>query len=633
MPVNLNNSFPFCRGMPYLVIAIALIAGTPAIGQTGTDAIPQTARVDGATGVGMRPIDRLQATASIVEQSAAKLRKSVENARLRLSASDPQTSAAWQQYLRFSDLELIEQLSPSEVTLILHDVLARLRGDYEGLETDELVQLRNSVKAHLRTLRAIAALESGSVVRNGRELLNSALASPAAPDPDLADRIGAAVETLETLQLSPELVVAARARWTFPNAVVYVGTDFAAKYVVRNFAEAGMQRLIVLGTQTRGIASTRGALELLTIPNDRTAELQLRLSGTSNAARVVGHNGPATIYTSAGSRFTATKTLTFDPNLGLTAEPSRAAVNTSIGIRDIDVEPRILPTLLQPVVNRAAWNRANETHDAAEREVARQTRTRIEQRLEQETFDYIDHAQRFYRKYVVTRGLRLDELPTVTARTTEDSIEVQFRQAQRHQLAAAGPAPEMPAETQVGVALHQSLFCNTSCRTLWGDGLVTDELIESYSQFATGQVPPALRVFSNSTPWSVVLDSERPNRMIFDDGRIDLTARTLAWTIGDVTYDRAVDVRVVYQVENSKLGMTFTRVGDIQIAPTDGKPWTAVEAEKLLPHIREKCAAMFQEQGRFNSLILPRGDGFGPLGTIELKQVRCDDGWLVIAYQ
>jgi len=618
--------------MPYFV-ALALSTATTAMGQTGSDTIPQTARVDGAAGIGMRPIDQIQATAAIVEQSASQLLTSVENARLKLSASDAKTSAAWQQYLRLNDLELIERLSPSDATLILHEVLARLRGDHEGLETDELVQLRNSVKAHLRTLRAVAALESGSVVRSSRELLIAALASPAAPDPDLADRIGAAVETLETLQLSPELVAAARSRWTFSNAVVYVGTNFAAKYVAREVAEAGMQRLNVLGTHTRGVASTRGVLELLTIPNDRTAELQLRLSGTSNAARVVGQNGPATIYTSAGSRFTATKSLTFDPHLGLAAAPSRAEVNTSIGIRDIDVEPRVLPTLLQPVVNRAAWNRANETHDAAEREVARQTRARIEQRLEQETFDYIDHAQRFYRKYVVTRGLRLDELPTVTARTTESSIEVQFRQAHRHQLAAPGPAPEMPAETKVGIALHQSLFCNTSCRTLWGDGHVTDELIESYSQFATGQVPPALRVFSNSTPWSVVLDPERPNRMIFDDGQIDLTARTLAWTIGDVTYDRAVDVRVVYQVENSKLGMTFTRVGDIQIAPADGKPWTAVETEELLPHIREKCEAMFQEQGRFNSLILPRGEGFGPLGTIELKQVRCDDGWLVIGYQ
>lgn len=36
---------------------------------------------------------------------------------------------------------------------------------------------------------------------------------------------------------------------------------------------------------------------------------------------------------------------------------------------------------------------------------------------------------------------------------------------------------------------------------------------------------------------------------------------------------------------------------------------------------------MFQEQGRFSSLILPRGEGFGPFGEIELQQVESDNGW------
>ena len=146
-------------------------------------------------------------------------------------------------------------------------------------------------------------------------------------------------------------------------------------------------------------------------------------------------------------------------------------------------------------------------------------------------------------------------------------------------------------------------------------------------------VPPELRVFSNSKPWSLVIDLDRPNTMKFDDGKADVTIHTLQWTLGDKQFTRAVDIHFVYRVENSRLGMLFTRVGEVGVVAADGRPWTAEEASQLVPFVHAKSSAMFQEQGRFSSLILPRGEGFGPLGQITLEQVECDNGWLVLGYQ
>jgi hypothetical protein len=556
-----------------------------------------------------------------------------------LRSFDEASRAAWETYFHTSSIEACLERAPEVQLAVMEMVRESLTADVEGLEADEVVALRTAVKNYAAALKRNTGdlqaryLDNIQALRGDLRLLSAA--DRMADDKRVAaeHRISLTLAALEEAGQAAELIAEVRRHWAYPNAVIRVNTGFVSKYVERNINETSMQRATVLGTQTRGPSQTFGKLELVSLENPNQMQVQLRMAGNTRSGSNVGTNGPAVIYSSSTSNFDAHKSLYFDPYKGLTAAPADTRVNASIGIKKIDIDPPALTGFLKPVFTRAAWSKAKEQQGAAELEVARLIGRRIEQRLDDEMVDPLKKAQDYYKLYMIQRPLRIDEVPMVGSRSTSEHIELLIKQARPAQFAAAGPPPEFDSATSVGVAIHQSVFNNGSARVVWGGAEVTDEDVEHYSQVATMHVPPALRVFSSSKPWSVTLDVDHPTTMIFEDGAIDLTIHTVGWKIGDVRFERKIDLRVKYGVANSRLGMTFTRQGDYRIVAVDGRPWTTEEQATLIPHIDEKCAAFMQEQGRFNSLILPKGDGFGPLGTIDLKQLECRDGWLVIGYQ
>lgn len=556
-----------------------------------------------------------------------------------LRSFDEAGRAAWESYFHTSSIEACLDRAPQVQLAVMEMVRESLTNDVEGLEADEVVALRTAVKNYAAALKRndgdlhARYLQNLKALRTDLGLL-SATEQPAHDERIAAERrVSLTLASLEEAGQAPELIAEIRRYWAYPNAVIRVDTGFVSKYVERNINETSMQRANVLGTQTRGPSQTFGKLELVSLENPNQMQVQLRMAGNTRSGSNVGTNGPAVIYSSSTSNFDAHKSLYFDAHKGLTSTPADTRVNASIGIKKIDIDTPALTGFLKPVITRAAWNKAKEQQGAAEREVARLIGRRIEQRLDDEMVDPLKKAQDYYRQYVIERPLRIDEVPMVGSRSTTDHIELLVKQGRNWQFAAAGPPPEFDSATSIGLAIHHSVFNNGSARVVWGGAVVTDEDVEHYSHFATMHVPPALRVFSNSTPWTVTLDLDHPTTMIFEDGAIDLTIRTVAWKIGDVRFERKIDLRVKYGIENTRLGMTFTRKGDYRIIAVDGKPWTTEEQKTLIPHIEEKCAAFMQEQGRFNSLILPKGDGFGPFGTIDLKQLECRDGWIVIGYQ
>jgi len=577
------------------------------------------------------------------EDDLARSRQDLLNVVARIQRAlrsfDEASRAAWETYFHTSSIDACFKRAPQVQLAVMEMVRESLTADIEGLEADEVVALRTAVKNYAAALKRNTGdpharyLENIKALRGDLRILSAA--DNTADDERIAAeyRLSLTLAALEEAGQAAELVAEVRRHWAYPNAVIRINTGFISKYIERNINETSMQHATVLGTQTRGPSQTFGKLELVSLENPNQMQVQLRMAGNTRSGSNVGTNGPAVIYSSSTSNFDAHKSLYFDPYKGLTAAPTDTRVNASIGIKKIDIDAPALTGFLKPVFTRAAWGKAKEQQVAAELEVARLIGRRIEQRLDGEMVDPLKKAQDYYKQYMIQRPLRIDEVPMVGSRSTRDHIELLIKQARPAQFAAVGPPPEFESATSIGVAIHQSVFNNGSARVVWGGAEVTDEDVEHYSQVATMHVPTALRVFSNSKPWSVTLNVDNPTTMIFEDGAIDLAIHTVGWKIGDVRFQRKIDLRVKYGVANSRLGMTFTRQGDYRIVAVDGKPWTTEEQATLIPHIEEKCAAFMQEQGRFNSLILPKGDGFGPLGTIDLKQLECRDGWLVIGYQ
>ncbi|MBA4017520.1 MAG: hypothetical protein C0483_10140 [Pirellula sp.] len=588
-------------------------------------AIAESQQLNAPTSFAVAQADRVIA-------ARADLARTLASFRSLLARQGADSEAGWLAYLHLDEFEAALDGDTAARLRAIDDLRLRMRTDIVGLEEPEAVEFRAAAARYREQLK-LAAPGGEQRVRDAANYVRAALKDVTIVDPDTADKLGIAIGILEQAEQDLDLVETARARWAYPNAVVHVNTEFVAQYIARDVSDYRMQQATILGTQTRGPASTKGRLELITVPNDHAAQFELRMGGSTLSAGNVGRNGPAVIYSSSRSQFQGSKSLFIHPLSGVSDRPASVRTNASIGIKRIDVEMRMLPNVLQPVVERAAWNKAGESQAAVTQEVERLTSQRIQQRFEAEIAEPLRTAQDYFRDYMVVRPTRFDEVPAVVSRSTADYFEVGLRQMSHSQVAADGGPPTFTESTKVGAALHQSLFNNASARAFFADPMMTDERIERYCQIVTMSVPQELRVFSNSKPWSLMIDLERPNTMKFDDGKADVTIHTLQWTLDGKQYTRAIDINFVYRVENSRLGMLFTRVGEVTVTAADGRPWTAEEASQLVPFVQTKCNAMFQEQGRFSSLILPRGEGFGPLGQITLGQVECDDGWLVIGYQ
>jgi hypothetical protein len=608
---------------------LSAIAGALLASQFGLAAAPNsttgTVAVERSTLRPLRP--------DAVELRRAYLVSAIGAMHARLERAPAEIREAWERYLRLDELAGSLDHPIDEQLARLEALRLRLSVDVEGLEDDEPVTLRAAANAYAFALDLSRTNAEAAFHRDLNALSTDLPEYDRRPTPALSDRIGAAVGRLEAAGQTPEWTTAIRERWSRPNIVVYLRTDFLNGYLARKIEDSRFQTANILGTQTSGVAHTAANLELATLDNAERAEFQLRIYGTSKTGRSIGRNGPATIFGASTSRFEVSKNIRFDPERVLVVDPAIARCNTNIDVRNIDVQTRLLPELTKSAATRVAWNKSREQESAAEREVARLVGRRIEEKLDGQLAEPLEAARRYYQTYMVDRPTRFDEAPDVSSRSTTAGAFFQMRQARPYQLAAPTGPPAFEPATQFGVALHQSAFNNASSRIFFGGGPQTDEQIEHYVQLIGGEVPPALRVYSTSKPWSVCLDVERPNTLVFDDGKVDLTIHTKTWTIGERRFERAVDLNVVYEVSNSPLGMTFTRVGSGRVEAVGEKPWSAEELSTLVPHIEQKFAAAFPENGRFNALILPKGDAFGPLGNTETKQIHCDDGWVLIGYQ
>lgn len=562
----------------------------------------------------------------------ADFRAALDGASKWLASHDAEVAAAWRSYLQFDELAELEALPHAEQLAALTALYERLRIDHEAIDAEPLSRLRHLVKELNWSLR-LAAVDLDAEQRRCEAELDELLAKyEVDQDPTIARRIGALVDWLEHAGRSAELTESIRRRYHRPNAVVFGDIKFLNEFAERTIDETKVYRENVLGTDVVGPSRIEAKMTLETVPNDREATIVVRLAGKTRADNNVGRNGPATLFSRSQGSFDARLPLTFDRSYGLKAGRPVIACRADINVRQIHVTSPFLPALTEPILEGAAWNKAREREGAAENEVQRLMRRRLEQRIQGQIDDTLTDLRRRFHDTFYLRPLRFDKFPEVATRTTADGIEAWITQARGDQLAAGGNPLQLDPATRWGLALHESLFNNIApSGALMGGPEKSDEQIERLVQGLASEVPPELRVFSTSVPWSVTT-ADAPITMRFREGRVHLTIHTRRWSIGNQAFVRAVDVQAVYRVDNSVFGATFFREGPIKIEPIGGA-WTGDETATLVPHIGRKVEALLPPMGRLNNLSVPRTDGLGPVGLAQLKQLECRDGWFLMGFQ
>ncbi len=173
----------------------------------------------------------------------------------------------------------------------------------------------------------------------------------------------------------------------------------------------------VLGTRSRGMAVCVGTVTCSLNDNPHGAEFECLISGTVTST-TCGVNGPATINSSASTKYIARKVLFFDGRQ-ITTTPAEVKVHTQLQITNIGSS---LPRLRGRVVRRVANRRAAESREQAEAITSRLTHNDLQQQIDAEFDNRISALNQRLAKRLDVVDLLAQVRHQVAIRTQADSI-------------------------------------------------------------------------------------------------------------------------------------------------------------------------------------------------------------------
>jgi hypothetical protein len=287
------------------------------------------------------------------------------------------------------------------------------------------------------------------------------------------------------------------------------------------------------------------------------------------------------------------------------------------------------------LVQRVASRRVGEQKSQAERIAADHAADRLRARMDREINNQMAEAHANYRQKVLYPLTRRREMPDIRMSTTAEELLVNVLAANRNQLGAPTAPPEVTAEGDLALQVHESMINNMAAALFGGVTLEEKDLQEKVIEWR-GSLPEALESDQDRDPWSITFDRSQPVTVKFsDDGNVQITVRGQRYTSGDQDF-RAMNVTADYKISisepdaNQVRGIKLVRQGDLTIVPP-GEPRRLSGREITLRTLLEKrFGKLFEPEIIYEGLVLP--GRWRQAGILDTKQLDTSGGWLVAAF-
>lgn len=379
----------------------------------------------------------------------------------------------------------------------------------------------------------------------------------------------------------------------------------------------------VLGTSVRGSVKTQGSLVPLFTPDDRRGSIQLQFTGDTAAPRMIGQNGPATIFSSTLTKVDARKSVILDDQ-GIHLMPTVANGTTQLSINDVVAKRRF--------IERIARRRADRSQAEAQAITSQRTRTRLQQEIDRDAATPLKQAQDYFIKGFRNPLIARDALPKILRfSTTSEHLRLIFKQCCHSPLAPPQVAPSINAQHDIVVAFHESAI-ESIYDVFFGGKTAVDRDVLKTVHLLTGEDPRPLRVHARTPAWSMTFADRQPLDLIFADGETTIALRLKSLQYGERQFDGAFTVAVRYQLEKTPSGPRLNRQGALQVNGeiADGSIGELGEATSIL---RKKFSAVFPSVLSFDGMAPPSGGIWDKVGQLQLAQLDAKDGWVVIGYR
>jgi hypothetical protein len=527
-----------------------------------------------------------------------------------------ENGANWKKFLQWQDLQ--EQLKSETPNVeALGGVYQKFTADQVGLELPVFANVAGNLARYVNDLSGHAEGLRGRLAEQLKELADALGRYAQDPSNDHAIAVGSRLGWLEDMRQAAALVRAVRNRYSQANLHVAASARLVGAGIEQQLDEITPVRDNILGTDLYGNGHTIGKVTVELVPNDEQAMFDTMLAGTVQS-RTTGYNGPATIYTNGATAIAGRKRIVFE-DTGFASYPATAAANTNSRVTGIGGGG---------LVQRVAWKRVGEQKSQAERIAADHAADRVRARMDKQVGEQLSRAHADYLQKVRNPLVRRREFPALRFRTTKELLLATAVAANRNQLAAPAPPPEVTVENDLAVQIHESMINNLAAALLSGRTLTEEELQQRVIDLR-GELPDSLKSDEDRDPWSITFARSQPVTVKFDDGQIEITIRGQRYTSGDRDF-RAMNVTAQYKYEIDGPGIKLTRQGELNIVPP-GEPRRLSGKEITLRTLLEKrFGKLFEPEVKYEGLILP--GKWRAAGILDIKQLQTGSGWMVLAW-
>jgi hypothetical protein len=589
-------------------------------------------------------------------ETTGRFRRRLRTAFSRLNerlGRDGDNGKLWRQHLLSEELET-QLAAETPDAAKLAEIHERFIGKHPGLESGQFVEVRSALGDFASQVALLQAGEEATGTFQGILDDLAARLETIAEQPSPADLeyLGAAVTELERYGQAPRVVWAMRSRFAQPNLQLVASQPFLERALSRNVDDVAPVRDMILGTDIYGEGRTVGRTEITSIPSPHEGSLKVLLNGTTYSD-TVGYNGPVQIYSKGTTKIHGEKPIYLRSD-GLYTGPSSAEATTSTRIRGITTR-RHGP--IGKFILKAANKRAYQSKAQAERIAAQHAEERIRERLDGETSERLANANQNYRGKFIAPLLRYDVYPErLHFATTKAGLHVTGLVRASDRLAADRPAPEAPAGSDLVLSLHESVINNLTRSILLGETLTQERAIEIYRNLQTPEdrakpLPPEVAIDPETGPWSVTLAADEhaepqegddlprelgPVTVRIDDGRIRVTVHGIRYEVNGNVHDAAMDITVVYRLDQTGDEWRFVREGEPLVFPPGHDPAKQGTLSIRETALRNEMQNRFQQKKTFPDEIkidrhVLQGD-LAKAGELRVTQATAENGWLMIAW-
>ena len=583
----------------------------------------------------IRWAERVRAAAttakSISDETLEKRRRALQAATDKLGAllntADAGTRDGWHDFLKWSDLT--EQLNNGSPDLEkLQGVARQFFNGHPGLEYPEFALVREELRAYVIAAQwAESGKSSENLAAQMESLADTLEKYNAEPTTKRAAELATLLDWLDQLGCLPKLIEEIRAFHNQPNIKLRVSEQLLSRRFSQPVSEPITINEIILGTHIRGNGLTTGTISTDIVPCETSARIDIVFRGTTTT-RTVGRQKPVTIHSTGTTILEARKPLYVYPRSVSTGK-AKATATTNTKIRSIVPDRK----LGRRIIEKIAWKRAGTQGPATERIASARAARRLETQIEEQTGELLTRAQQMLREQLQgplnRRGLIPEDIRT---KSRHDCLLVMATQADASQLSATTQPAEFCPEDGVVAHVHESAFNNTAEKAIAGLTL-TDERIAELTEELTGSIPDELQISDERDPWSISFDWQQPVTVAFDNESVTIAIRGRKFTSGERTLRKVMEMSATYTMKTTPNGVRLNRVGDIEVSfPTNREGARLRPLDRVFKTLMEKkFAGVFKPEIQGEGFQLP--GRFQEVGTIRLKDLKSDGGWLSLGWK